>query len=344
MTERKDVINEKPILTTVVGSYPTPSWLQAPPSSTHLRDALMVVVKTQELAGIDVISEGEVSRFDVNHPESNGMIDYFIAPMEGIDTDLTQTEIEAFQNHPRMGFRKQPAGVVHGKVKEGRLHLISDYAFARQLTTRPLKLTVTSPYMLSKTLLDKHYGDARALAMDIAEALRKQVQKIDAPVLQVDEANLPGSPTDALWAAEVINHLLGGAKNWKGVHLCFGNYGGQTIQEGSFKELLPFFNALECDHLVLECTRRRYPELEIFKDLKSSISLGLGVVDIKDNEVESPEEVARRIERAVKLLGRDRIKWVPPDCGLWMLHRSVADRKMKALVQGRDLYLGGMQN
>ena len=341
---RNVAINEKPIQTTVVGSYPTPSWLHAQPSTSNLRDAIMVVLKTQELAGIDLISDGELSRFNVNHPESNGMIDYFIGPMEGVNTELTQTEIEAFRNQPGMGFRKQPAGVVHGKVDEGTLHLITDYAFAKQLTTKPLKLTVTSPYMLSKTLLDNHYGDIKALAMDIAETLRKQVHKINAPVVQVDEANLPGSPADAPWAAQVINHVLGGARERKGVHLCFGNYGGQTIQKGFFKELLPFFNALECDHLVLECARRGYPELEIFQDLKSSISLGLGVIDIKDNEVESPEEVARRIEDAVELLGADRIKWVHPDCGFHMLHRSVADRKMETLVQGRDLYLGGQHN
>ncbi len=304
----------------------------------------MVVLKTQELAGIDVISDGELSRFNVNHPDSNGMIDYFMDALEGITTELTDTEIKAFRSLPGMGFRKQPSGVVHGKIEEGTLHLSTDYAFAKQLTRKPLKLTVTSPYMLSKTLLDHHYGDIRALATDIAEALRKQVEGIEAPVLQVDEANLPGSPADGPWAAEVINHVLGGAGERKGVHLCFGNYGGQRIQEGCLNELLPFFNALECDHLVLEGARLGYPELEIFKDLKSSISLGLGVIDIKDNEVESPEEVARRIEHGVNLLGADRIRWVHPDCGFWMLHRSVADRKMAALVRGRDLYLGGAQD
>ena len=185
-------------------------------STTNLRDAIMVVLKTQELAGIDLISDGELSRFNVNHPESNGMIDYFVCPMEGIKTELTQTEIEAFRNQPGMGFRKQPAGVVHGKVDEGTLRLIKDYAFAERLTTKPLKLTVTSPYMLSKTLLDNHYGDIQALAMDIAGALRKQVHKIDAPVVQVDEANLPGSPADARLAARVINHVLGGARERKG--------------------------------------------------------------------------------------------------------------------------------
>jgi 5-methyltetrahydropteroyltriglutamate--homocysteine methyltransferase len=124
------------------------------------------------------------------------------------------------------------------------------------------------------------------------------------------------------------------------VHLCFGNYGGQTIQKGFFRDLLPFFNALECDHLLLEFARRGDAELEVFRDLKPSITLGLGVIDIKDNEVESASDVAKRIERAVHVLGAERIRWVHPDCGFWMLQRSVADRKMLALVNGRNVFLG----
>ena len=78
----------------------------------------------------------------------------------------------------------------------------------------------------------------------------------------------------------------------------------------------------------------------MFRDLKPSLALGLGVIDIKDNEVESVDTVARRIERAVKVLGPARIRWVHPDCGFWMLQRSVADRKMKVLAEGRNSFLG----
>ncbi len=328
------------IQTTVVGSYPVPSWLAAMPSTCSLRDAIMVVMKTQELAGIDVISDGELSRFDVNHPETNGMIDYFVRPMEGFDTRLTYTEVEEFRKQPGMAFRAQRAGVVRGKLGEGTLNLPAAYEFVKGLTSKPLKFTVTSPYMLAKTVLDAHYRNLRTLTLDLAEVLRKQVQAIDAAVIQVDEANLPGSPGDAPLAAEAINHVLSGVKRQKAVHLCFGNYGGQTIQKGFFRDLLPFFNALNCDHLVLEFARRGYGELEVFRELKPSTALGVGVVDIKDNEAEAPDEIARRIEHAVKVLGPDRVRWVHPDCGFWMLLRPVADRKMRALVEGRDLYVG----
>lgn len=328
------------ILTTVVGSYPLPAWLAAYPSTVNLRDAVMVAMKAQELAGIDVISDGELSRFDVNHPETNGMIEYFIRPMAGIRSVVTRDEGEQFRQQAGMGFRVQPAGVVHGKIGEGTLNLPGAWNFVSPLTRTPLKFTVTSPYMLAKTLLDTHYASRRGMLMDLAEVLRRQVESIDAAVLQVDEANLPGTPADGPLAAEAINHVLKGARGKKGVHLCFGNYGGQSIQTGFFRELLPFFNALECDHLVLEFARRGYDELEVFRDLKPSIALGIGVVDIKDNETEAPDEIARRIEKAVKVLGPERVQWVHPDCGFWMLLRSVADRKMRALVEGRDKFAG----
>jgi 5-methyltetrahydropteroyltriglutamate--homocysteine methyltransferase len=84
------------IRTTVVGSYPIPSWLAAMPTTGNLRDAVLVVLKTQELAGIDVLTDGELSRFDVNHPETNGMIDYFVRPLQGFDTRLTRSEMEDY--------------------------------------------------------------------------------------------------------------------------------------------------------------------------------------------------------------------------------------------------------
>ncbi len=329
-----------PIRTTVVGSYPLPSWLQAQPSTPNLRDAILVAVRTQELAGIDVVSDGELSRFDVNHPETNGMIETFVRPLGGVTTEFGRAEIEAFRSMPGMKFRVQPAGVVFSALDEGRMNLATGFDMLKAVTSRPTKFTLTSPYMLSKTLLDKHYHDRRDLALALAEVLRRQLEGIDADVVQVDEANLPGSPEDGPWAAEAINLVLKGAKREKAVHLCFGNYGGQSIQKGFYKTLLPFFNALDCDHLVLEFARRGLDELEAFKDLKPSIALGLGVIDIKDNEVEDPKDVAASIERAVKVLGPERVKWVHPDCGFWMLPRSVADRKMRALVQGRDLFTG----
>ena len=333
-------MTEPEIKTKVVGSYPIPSWLSTNPSTPTLRDAIMVVLKTQELAGIDLISDGELSRFDVSHPQTNGMIDYFIRPMGGISSTITREDLANFAAEQRMGFRTQPAGVVESAVTEGTLNLPRDWQFFKGLSPATTMFTFTAPYMLSRTLIDRHYGDIRQLTMDIAEVLRKQVESIDAPVIQMDEAHLTGHAEDAEWAHEPFNHALSGIRGEKSLHLCFGNYGGQSIQKGYWKDLMPFLNKLDVDHLVLEFARRGYDELDAFKELRPETKLGVGVVDIKDNEVESADVIAKRIENAVNVLGMERIKWVHPDCGFWMLPRSVADRKMAALVAGRDAYLG----
>ena len=134
--------------------------------------------------------------------------------------------------------------------------------------------------------------------------------------------------------------MLDGITVERAVHICFGNYGGQSIQKGFWRDLLPFLNALRVSHLVLEFARRGYDELPAFRDLDPKIGLGLGVVDIKDNLVEAPDLIASRIEHAAMVLGEERVRWVHPDCGFWMLSRSVADAKMRALVEGRDLFYG----
>lgn len=328
------------IKTTVVGSYPVPMWLRVVSNRESLRDAMLAVLKTQELAGIDVVADGELYRWDINHAETNGMIDYFIRPLDGICTELSYRELQDWRGRQDMQYRARPAGLVRGPIGPGRLNLPDDYALFRDLTHRPKKFTVTSPYMLAKVLADEYYRDRRTLVMALADVLRDQLQRIDADVVQVDEANVTGHPEDGEIAAAGINRVLEGAGGEKAVHLCFGNYGGQTIQKGTYARLVEFLNSLRVDHLVLEAARRPEAELAMLGEVKPPIGLGIGVVDIKDNEVETPQQIARRIERAVTALGADRIRYVHPDCGFWMLPRSVADAKMRALVMGRDLFEG----
>jgi 5-methyltetrahydropteroyltriglutamate--homocysteine methyltransferase len=331
------------IRTTVVGSYPIPEWLVALPSQQALIDATRVVMKTQELAGIDVVADGELYRFDVNHPDTNGMIEYFIRPMSGIRSAVTRADIVEFSKMQGMTFRAEPAGVVEGPIDEGTLNLPRDYRRARACTNRPMKFTLTGPHMLCKTLMDHHYKDRPALALALGKVLAKQVADLDPDVLQIDEANIPGHPDEGDWAASAINEVLDAASraDEKGVHICFGNYGGQSIQKGEWAKLINFMNRLHCDHLVLEMAFRGYDELIHFKEhLDAKKAIGLGVIDIKVNTVETPDVVAKRIETAAKILGPGRIKWVHPDCGFWMNKRSIADRKMESLVKGRDLYLG----
>jgi 5-methyltetrahydropteroyltriglutamate--homocysteine methyltransferase len=329
------------IQTTLVGSYPVPSWLIAHPSEQALKDATAVVLHVQELAGIDLVVDGELYRFDPSHPETNGMIEYFVRPMDGIRSEIRRADLEVFRSQAHLGFRRRPAAVVEGPVAEGTLDLVAAYERVAALSTRPIKFTLTSPYMLARMVLDTHYRDHRALTLALADVLAAQVRSIDAAVVQVDEANLPGKPEDAEFAAEAINRILDAVPRIPAVHLCFGNYGGQRIQPGNWARLARFFDLIHADHVVLELARPGYGDLEVLRDINPKLKLGIGVIDIKTTVVEKPSEIAARIQAAADLLGgAERIAYVHPDCGFWMLARSIADAKIHALVAGRDLYEG----
>ncbi|MBX9827401.1 MAG: hypothetical protein K2Y27_20710, partial [Xanthobacteraceae bacterium] len=205
---------------------------------------------------------------------------------------------------------------------------------------KPFKFTLTGPHMLAKSVIDKHYGNVPDLAFAIGDALAKQVSHIDADVVQIDEANLPGSPEEWQWAAAAINRVLDAVKGTPAVHLCFGNYGGQSIQKGTWDSLIKYLNALHVDHIVMETAHRPAEELAAFKQLRPEIGFGLGVVDVKATVIESADAIARSIERAAAVLGPGRIRYIHPDCGFWMLKRNIADGKIRALVQGRNLYEG----
>ena len=328
------------IRTTTVGSYARIDWLRAGAAEQAVIDATAVVIATQRRAGIDLPTDGELYRFDPNHPDTNGMIEYFIGRMGGITTAVGRSDAAAFHEKAEMRFRRKPAGVVVGPLGEGSLDLVEACARSGRVADGPFKFTLTSPYMLARTLLDRHYGDFEALTLALADVLADQVADLPCACVQVDEANIPGNPADAPLAAEAINRILDRVTVERAVHFCFGNYGGQTIQKGSWKALTDFLNRLHCDHLVLELAHRPESDLDALRDVDDRIALGLGVIDIKVNHVETPDEVARRIERAAAVVGAERIGWVHPDCGFWMLKRSVADRKIEALVAGRDHYLG----
>jgi 5-methyltetrahydropteroyltriglutamate--homocysteine methyltransferase len=328
------------VLTTTVGSYPVPDWLAALPSEQALVDATRVVFDIQRQAGIDLPTDGELYRFDVNHPDTNGMIDYFVTRLGGVRASVGRAEAAAFRAKSEMRFRSKPAGVVVGPIGEGTLNLPEDCARAATVAGGPFKFTLTSPYMLARTLLDEHYRDLPALTMAIADALAAQAGEVACACVQVDEANIPGNPADAPLAAAAINRVLDAVPGTSAVHFCFGNYGGQTIQSGTWRTLLDFLNALHADHLVLELAHRPASDLEALRGLRPEIGVGIGVVDIKVNHVETADEIAAAIERAERALGSGRVRYVHPDCGFWMLKRSVADRKIAALVQGRDRFLG----
>ena len=338
--QEPDFLNSGKIYTTTVGSYPLPDWLVSSPSEQAVIDATRVVFDSQRQSGIDLPTDGELYRFDPNHPETNGMIEYFVSKFSGCRSNVGRADSTAFREKKEMRFRTKPAAVVDEAIGEGILNLPEDCQRAAQVAGGAFKFTLTSPYMLSRTLLDNYYGDFESLTLAIADTLASQVEELNCDCVQVDEANIPGNPEDAPLAMTAINKILDKVKSKSAVHFCFGNYGGQTIQSGKWESLLAFLNGLKADHLVLELAHRPESDLHALKELRDDLGIGIGVVDIKINHIETPDEIAKRIEKAANYLGPERIRCIHPDCGFWMLKRSIADRKIQSLAKGRDLYLG----
>ncbi|MFZ0015367.1 MAG: methionine synthase, partial [Acidimicrobiia bacterium] len=260
--------------------------------------------------------------------------------MGGVRSETGRSDNAAFQAKTETGFRRKPAGVVVDDISEGTLDLEQACARSASVADGPFKFTITSPFMLARMLLDHHYDDLEALTMAIADCLAEQVTDLPAACVQIDEANVPGSPRHAPLAQRAINRVLDAVNVEKAVHFCFGNYGGQSVQSGGWAPLIEFLNGLDADHLVLEMAHRPDSDLDALQDLGNHVGIGVGVIDIKVNHIESADEVAARIDKAVRVFGPDRVRWVHPDCGFWMLHRSVTDRKIGALVAGRDRFLG----
>jgi 5-methyltetrahydropteroyltriglutamate--homocysteine methyltransferase len=299
-----------------------------------------VILQVQHAAGIDVASDGELSRWNAREHRASGMVERFTSQMEGIVADATAAQRIEYEARQDTKYRGRPPGVVISNVAAGALDLDLEYQLSARLTHMPLKFTVTSPYMMAKLLHDVYYRDFEKLLFAVADVLAEQVSSLDAALLQVDEPNLPGSPQDALIAAQAINRVLTKARRQTAVHLCFGNFGGQQVQQGDYARLVAFFNELQCDHLVLETTRRAAAEIELLREIKPEMKFGLGVIDVKDLQVEQPSLVASRIDALARSVGPERIAYVHPDCGLSHLPRDVADRKLAALTAGRDLYTG----
>src|SRR5438046_4181043 len=140
--------------------------------------------------------------------------------------------------------------------------------------------------MLARTLLDEHYHDCAKLTLAIADALAAQMSDLSCTCVQVDEANIPGNPSDGPLAAEAINHVLDAVRVEKAVHFCFGNYGGQTIQKGDWTALISFLNRLRADHLVLQLAHRPPPDLDPLQGVNAAIGSRLGLGDLQSNHLQ----------------------------------------------------------
>lgn len=325
-----------PLPTTVIGSYSVPEWLgqlrndfyQRRISRRYLDEitdtAIKAAVLDQERARIDIVTDGELRR--------DNDIDYLLARIPGVDI-AHRDKVDYFDYYD-VGV-SQPLPGPEGLPAEG-LGLVADFRFLRQLTDLPVKVSLTGPFSLSRRIHDSAYGDKADLVRDLARLLGAEAARLaeaGAQVLQIDEPLLAGYPEDVELAVDAINIVTAGAAvDWT-LHVCYGNRYARPLWAGHYDFLFPAIKAANVDQLALEFARTGDEDLRLLQQYEWDRRLGLGVIDVKTEQVESPDVVAGRIRRALAIVPPERLV-INPDCGLRHLPPDVARAKLSAMVTG----------
>jgi 5-methyltetrahydropteroyltriglutamate--homocysteine methyltransferase len=319
--------------TTVVGSYSVPEWLerlkteyyQRRISAQHLAEihevAIKAAVKDQELAGIDIVSDGELRR--------DNDVDYFLARIPGVHIPQ-RAKTDYFDYYDAEVTRPLPDSA------DPTLELASDFKFTRQLTQRPVKFSFTGPFSLSRRIRDDAYERPGDLVRALARRLNAEARALaaaGASFLQIDEPFLAGYPEHVELAVEAVNMVTDGVDATWALHVCYGNRYARPSWEGHYDFLFPAVKAARVDQVVLEFARKGLDDLRLIRQHGWEKWLGFGVIDVKTAQVETPELVAERIRRALEYLPADRLM-INPDCGLRHLAPEVARRKLRAMVAG----------
>jgi 5-methyltetrahydropteroyltriglutamate--homocysteine methyltransferase len=329
--------------TTLVGSYPQPDWLidratlsKVVPPRARARelwkvapqflveaqdDATLLAIRDQERAGIDIVTDGEVRRESYSNQ--------FATALEGMDND------KPAQVEGRTPGRLQTVPRVVGKLRRSGPILVRDAQFLRANTDRQIKVTLPGPFTMTQQLLDEHYHDEAALAMDCAAAVNAEVKDLFAAgvdVVQLDEPFLQARPEKArAFGLTAINRAVEGVTGTTALHLCFGYAVFVKSRPASGYSFLPELEAAKVDQISIETAQSKL-DCSVLAGLPSKTVI-LGVIDLLDQTVETPEQVAERIRKALPYVSAERIV-VGPDCGMKYLPRATAFGKLKAMVAG----------
>ena len=332
------------LLTTIAGSLPKPSWLATPEvlwapwrlSGEALaegkRDAVLIALKEQEAAGIDIVTDGEQSRQHFVHG--------FLEQVEGVD----------FGKRVTIGIRANrytaEVPTVVGPIRRQRPVHSAEVKFARANTQKKLKFTIPGPMTIVDTIADEYYRDRRRLAMEFARLINEEARELatlGVDVIQLDEPAFNVYLDDVkAWGIEALHLAIEGLLCKTAVHICYG-YGIKANIEwkrtlGSewrqYEETFPLLAASRIDQVSLECANSRVP-LSLLGLLRGK-DVMVGAIDVATDEVETLEQVAGTIRTALDFVPPDRL-YPCTNCGMVPLSREVARGKLRALAAGAGL-------
>jgi 5-methyltetrahydropteroyltriglutamate--homocysteine methyltransferase len=330
--------------TTLVGSYPQPEWLidrkklagRFPPRvrakelwrvpepllEEAQNDATLLAIRAQEEAGLDIITDGEIRRESYSNR--------FATALEGVDIDNPGTALDR-SGHPN------PVPRVVGRVRRRHPVEVEDVKFLRAHTAKPIKMTVPGPFTMSQQAQNDYYRDEAEAAMDYAAAVNEEIRDLfaaGADIVQIDEPYMQARPEKARqYGLQALNRALEGISATTAVHICFG-YAAVIHARPSGYSFLGELAGCSCKQVSIE-TAQSGLDCSVLKGLPGKKIL-LGVIDLNDMAVETPDTVAARIRRALPYVRAEDIV-VAPDCGMKYLPRDLAFGKMKAMVAGAKL-------
>ncbi|HEY6240156.1 MAG TPA: uroporphyrinogen decarboxylase family protein [Burkholderiales bacterium] len=340
--------------TTLVGSYPQPEWLidrkklagRFPPRvrakelwripepflAEAQEDATLLAIRAQEEAGLDIITDGEIRRESYSNR--------FATALEGVDIDNPGTALD------RSG-RPNPVPRIVGKIRRKHAIEVEDLKYLRAHTRKQIKMTVPGPFTMSQQAQNDYYESEEEAGMDYAAAVNEEIRDLfanGADIVQIDEPYMQARPEKARqYGLRALNRALYGIAGTTAVHICFG-YAAVIHVRPSGYSFLGELAACDCHQVSIE-TAQSSLDCSILKALPGK-KIILGVIDLNDTTVETPEKVAARIRRALPYASAADII-VAPDCGMKYLPREVAFWKMKAMVEGAKIMraeFGGGQN
>jgi len=337
-------MKETPLRTTVIGSYPFPGWLNF--ASGHLEafgpadisemqdDAVIAAIHDQVSAGLDVITDGEQTRFDFNLS--------FYGYLDGIELESRTPRAFGPPAHDQRGKHK----VVGELGAPRRLGAVEEFQRLRRLAPpgQALKASIPGPYTLSGRLIaNADYPDRYALTEALVPLVSTELEKLveaGCGEITVDEPSMScyAHREDPARFVEKFNRTVKGVAGRcrLSTHLCFGNFKGRAVAPRKYEPLFPDFLDFNVDEIHLEMASREFSELERIAEIAERKDVAVGIIDVKSYYIEPVEEVARRVRQCLEFAPPERLA-LAPDCGLSQTARWAARQKLNNMVAGVDL-------